>query len=239
MTSRKLIILFSLVLALTVQGAPPAWWTTRGVVNGNQASDYAVVNQGQLKNFFARAVDELNARFPGGAGVALNQQTAVWSTPATNTVDYAAANLGQVKNLAAMIRARLATKTYAFIGVPTVGGAARDYAAANVGQVKYLLDFDLTRDSDGDGYSDQAELEAGTDPANPASKPLDADGDGITDADEALFGLNPSVNDSTVPGSSITYSYDKTQRLRGATGLTVVTVSYDGEGNVQNTAQSQ
>jgi len=239
MRTRKLIIFSCLVLALTAHGAPPAWWAQRGVTNGNQASDYAAVNQGQLKNFFAKAVDELNARFPGGAGVALNQQVAAWSTPGANTADYAAANLGQLKNLAGMIRARLATKSYAFIGVPTAGGTAQDYAAANIGQVKYLLDFDLTRDSDGDGFSDQAELEAGTDPGNPASKLADADGDGITDADEALFGLNPNVNDSAVPGSSITYSYDKTQRLCGATGLTVVTVSYDGEGNVQTTSQSQ
>ena len=37
-------------------------------------------------------------------------------------------------------------------------------------------------DDDGDGYSDQAELAAGTDPLDATSKPTDADGDGIPDA---------------------------------------------------------
>ena len=220
--------------------APPLWWTARGAVNSTlTGADYAVVNLGQLKNFIAKAADELNARFPGGAGTVLNQQVAAWGTPGASTADYAAANLGQVKNLTGLIRDRLATKGYTYIGAPTGGSSIQDYAAANLGQVKYLLDFDLTRDSDIDGFTDEAELAANTIFTDWASHPVDTDGDGITDADEALFGLNPNVNDATLAGSSITYTYDKTRRVLGATGLTTVTVSYDAEGNVQNTAQSQ
>jgi hypothetical protein len=44
-------------------------------------------------------------------------------------------------------------------------------------------------DADGDGYSDAAERAAGSDPADPASRPADTDGDGLGDAwEQAHFG---------------------------------------------------
>ncbi|GAA5484560.1 LamG-like jellyroll fold domain-containing protein [Haloferula sargassicola] len=53
-------------------------------------------------------------------------------------------------------------------------------------------------DSDDDGFDDFAEILAGTDPNDPASKPviLDSDGDGLTDAQEAALHTNPAVADS-------------------------------------------
>jgi hypothetical protein len=216
----------------------PGWWQQRGIKNGAAADDFAVINQGQVKNLVRGAVFELSARLPGGAGAPLFQLLDQWAHPTTPAPDdYAVANLGQLKAAAVPVYDRLITLGYV-TGYPWVG-ASDNYAMANIGQAKALFAFDFLRDSDGDGYSDEAELAAGTNPFSAASKPQDADADGISDADEALFGLNPNANDAAVPGSSITYTYDKTNRLLGATGLTTVTISYDGEGNVQNTAQSQ
>ena len=52
-------------------------------------------------------------------------------------------------------------------------------------------------DSDGDGYLDEDEIAAGTDPYDPASYPgagaatMDSDGDGFTDEDEVAAGSDP------------------------------------------------
>ena len=208
------------------------------MLNGGTSDDYAAINQGQLKNIIRAAVYELNARLPGGAGAPLFQMLDQWAHPAGIPDDYAAANLGQLKAAAKLVYDRLIAVGYVST-YPWTGGIADNYAMANIGQAKNLFNFDFTRDSDGDGFTDEAELAAGTNPFSAASKPLDADGDGISDADEIAFGLNPNVNDATVAGSSVTYTYDKTNRLLGASGLTVVAITYDAEGNIQNTAQSQ
>ncbi|MFM2169595.1 MAG: hypothetical protein RIS79_3966, partial [Verrucomicrobiota bacterium] len=57
-----------LLAALTLRlFAPPAWWNTRNVLTVDDADDYAVLNQGQLKNFMRGAIEEMNASLPGGA----------------------------------------------------------------------------------------------------------------------------------------------------------------------------
>ena len=239
---RSPALLLALVLVAllprSLHAQAPGWWQQRGVLTGAASDDYAAINQGQLKNIIRAAVYELNAKLPGGAGAPLFQLLDQWAHPAGIPDDFAAVNLGQLKAAVKPVCDRLIAVGYGNT-YPWTGGIADDYATANIGQVKNLFAFDFTRDSDGDGYSDEAELAAGTNPLSAASKPLNADGDGISDADEALFGLNPALNDAAVAGSSITYTYDKTNRLRGATGLTTVAITYDGEGNINSTAQSQ
>ncbi len=122
--------------------AYPQWWIDRGVVDGNAPkNDYAMVNQGQLKNIAVQAVAEMDARLPGGAGTTLHTLVSSWSTPGSSTADYAAATLGQVKNLAKPFYDRLIAAGLA-TGYPWTGnGSAKDFACANVGQVKLLFDF--------------------------------------------------------------------------------------------------
>lgn len=52
-------------------------------------------------------------------------------------------------------------------------------------------------DSDDDGYSDEEEIEAGSDPFDPKSTPLDRDGDGYTNEEELEAGSNPDNLNST------------------------------------------
>ena len=59
-------------------------------------------------------------------------------------------------------------------------------------------------DPDGDGYSNEAEETAGTDPTNPASNPGDTDADGLPDAWEiANFGSITAQNGSGVMGNDL------------------------------------
>ena len=56
---------------------------------------------------------------------------------------------------------------------------------------------DTRPDSDGDGLSDERELEIGTDPQN-----ADSDSDGITDGDELDLGTDPNESDTDGDGTS-------------------------------------
>lgn len=56
---------------------------------------------------------------------------------------------------------------------------------------------DTRPDSDGDGLSDERELEIGTDPQN-----ADSDSDGITDGDELALGTDPNESDTDGDGTS-------------------------------------
>lgn len=207
------------LLASSLQATEPAWWEQRGVIakdgSGNRlpANDYAVVNQGQLKNFVAAAAAELDAKLPGGSGPVLAATAASWSVPSPSRADYAAANVGQAKALAALVYDRLvaegAAEDYPWAQATD---PAADYAMVNIGQVKALFAFDLgidtdddgmpdwwerrhfgglgrdgTEDFDGDGLSDYEEWLLGTDPTSP-----DSDGDGLPDGWEVGNGLDPT-----------------------------------------------
>ncbi|MES2308415.1 MAG: fibronectin type III domain-containing protein [Verrucomicrobiota bacterium] len=136
--------MFFLCLSLVVQplfSAPPDWWTTQNVLDTTKtANDYAAVNQGQLKLIAKKAITEMNAKLPGGAGTELNALLAAWSAPDANRNDYVAVNLGQVKSLAKKFYDRLNA-----VGIstpyPWTGTNAQDYAAANIGQVKKAFSF--------------------------------------------------------------------------------------------------
>ena len=90
----------------------------------------------------------------------------------------------------------------------------------------YLLEFGyptdpFEADTDGDGYDDKVESDAGSDPNNPASTPVppDTDGDGIPDAYETNTGVyvsptdtgtdpnNPDSDGDTLPDGVETASY--------------------------------
>lgn len=169
------IVLFVILPALLVADViPPAWWSARGVTNGDNPNDYAAVNQGQLKKMATAAYDELQAHlpggaggtdapsgtFPGGTGYKLNALIGSWTgTAHAPTNDYAVANIGQVKAVAKLFYDRLIevgyTDQYPW---QSSTNTVNDYAVANIGQVKNLFSFDVTYDSDSNGLPDWWEM---------------------------------------------------------------------------------
>ena len=136
-------------------GTPPTWWTTNGstavLVSGSsvQKADYAIANQGQLKNIATAAAAHLNANVTGTTANLVNTMVSAWSS-GSNQNDYAVINLGQLKNVAKPFYDAL--KSIGYTGPPLQpgqtypweSGTANDYALANIGQVKYLFSFTLS-----------------------------------------------------------------------------------------------
>lgn len=83
-----------------------------------------------------------------------------------------------------------------------------------------------TADFDGDGLTNQQELDAGLDPFK-----ADSDGDGVNDADEADFSLNKTGNDMTLTASGLQYNAVNRLEQRTESGVTQA-VGYDNEGNI-------
>jgi len=139
-------------------GAPsyyPSWWFTRGVIkqtgtpvtspvwpaNYPVADDFAVINQGQLKNLATQAYAELAAVLPPTA----------WSTPQGQTLSsfvsglsptggdaYSVVNLGQLKTVAQPFYDLLKQQSLT-TGYPWTGSGADDYSVANIGQAKNVF----------------------------------------------------------------------------------------------------
>lgn len=146
----------------------PAWWYsstisasgTAPVISGT-ANDYAVVNQGMVKNLAVTAINELNAALASVSGSAVGSLPTSLAVTSGSTNDYAVVNLGQLKALAKPFYdclfavdyktgppwtsdSTLTSGTYPWIS----HGSANDYAVANIGEVKNLFNFDLTYSSD-------------------------------------------------------------------------------------------
>ncbi len=150
-----LMVTFFVALALTLQAAQPAWWTaTGGPLNSNPANDYAVANQGQLKQFTQKAVLYMDTNLPGGAGTTLDTMVAGWSNyyatngySSTNPApqDFKAVNLGQLKYVASLVDGQLVSAGYTGL-YPSwiVPNTNTDYVAANIGQLKTVFNFDLS-----------------------------------------------------------------------------------------------
>jgi len=164
-----LILICSVVFVLTAYASPPAWWSSRGavaapVVTTNDGvvttnyvpNDYAVVTQGQLKQFTVKAVDELNADLTnyGGAGTSLTNLTHGWQQDyatngynATNIKpsDFTVMNVGQLKSVAGLVYGRLSAVGYTELTPSWLHqNTNTDYQTANLGQLKQLFDFDLS-----------------------------------------------------------------------------------------------
>lgn len=165
LTRRYVTIASLTVMALSTSllANAPSWWSARGVIATDSttgqpmpADDYAVINQGQIKEFAAAAAAELNANLPGGAGTAINSLITSWATPTAATDDYVVANIGQLKAVAKLFYDRLIATGYTD-AYPWTNATrpADDYAAANIGQAKNLFSFDVTYESNSaDGVPD-------------------------------------------------------------------------------------
>ena len=176
--------------------APPAWWASRHVTNGNPVNDYAPINQGQLKNLIKGAIEELDSHLSNGAGQDLDALIANWATPTVVTDDYSAVNIGQLKAVAALVYDRLN------IPHPWKSSAkeADDFALANIGQAKNLFAFDLTMDTNSVGIPDWWRSKFGLSFSTPADALVSAPG-GISYLKKYQLGLNPLIPDSDGDGA--------------------------------------
>ncbi len=132
----------------------PAWWTQRSVLlAGAAADDFAVLNQGQLKQFALAGLGEIEERLPDGAGPELHTLLNLWSKldadgqriPISSPLadDYAPVNVGQLKAVALPFRERLA-EAGIVLPDPFSTVVPDDYALANIGQAKQFFQVDLT-----------------------------------------------------------------------------------------------
>ena len=167
-----LILVCSTLFIVTAYAADPAWWSspgtgTQSAVNAQQVvtnggvvttnyitNEYAVINQGQLKQFTTRAVDELNAHLPGGASPALTNLVYGWqqdyltngySASNIKPSDYQAVNVGQLKYIGNLVWTQLTNAGYTNT-LPSwlATSNAADLNAANIGQLKTVFNFDLS-----------------------------------------------------------------------------------------------
>ncbi|MEM1058611.1 MAG: putative Ig domain-containing protein [Verrucomicrobiota bacterium] len=242
--------------------AYPAWWFEQEVLSRtdtNQTNpvwpgdypeqkDYAAVNQGHVKWMARGGLAHLQQRF-GQADVpatvlvspewlALTNMVAAWETPGVGATDYAAANQGQVKEVARHFYDVFALQEVGYHSSsvagwspeeaypwPTAGSGSSDYAGVNVGQLKNLFAFDLStweppglfepNDADGDGLDLAEELALGTDPFDP-----DTDNDGLNDGIEIGISTNPLADDTDgdglLDGEEIAYGLNPLQNNSSA-----------------------
>jgi hypothetical protein len=130
----------SISFATSSFAAAPTWWSERGVLAPNAtADDYALVNQGQLKNVASAAAAAMDSNLSGGAGNDVHNLVNGWLTPTAQTNDFAPLNLGQLKNTAKPFYDRLIAaglrSSYPWTGS---SNSPDDFAIANIGQVKNL-----------------------------------------------------------------------------------------------------
>src|SRR4051812_28656376 len=139
---------FALTVMITVPlllYAGPAWWSQRNVlVHNAQPEDYAPANQGQLKNIARAAAAEMDAQLIGGAGDETHALLNSWNFVRSETNDFAAVNLGQLKSVAKPFYDRLISAgvadTYPW---SSSINDADDFAVATIGQVKNLFSFEI------------------------------------------------------------------------------------------------
>lgn len=124
----------------------PEWWTTRNViVPGASADDYAVLNQGQVKQLVVAAAAECTNKLGASSQTywtTLTSTISGWQASHSTADDFAAVSVGQLKAVALPFYQRLkdAGKISALPSWATQAGSD-DYAAANIGQAKALFAF--------------------------------------------------------------------------------------------------
>lgn len=191
------LFLSLIALACLADAAEPSWWQSDGVKDDTLIpSDYAAINQGQLKNLANAARNYLELNLEGGAGNEVNLLVTSWAIPKPTTSDYSTVNLGQLKAVARPFYDRLIATgnatSYPWTSSPSIQS---DYALVNIGQAKFVFSFVVTQgmlegdtytgvdaissyapqidgiDSDHDGVPDWIEIAAGTMNQDPNSVP--------------------------------------------------------------------
>jgi hypothetical protein len=190
------VMLFAPVISFA-QSAP-GWWSNYGVLSGSSANDYAIANQGQVKNMAVAAVQEMDNDLAQFGGSGLDGLAATLLSGSASSNDYAAINLGQLKALAQPFYDRLLSLGYT--GSPLTSGtypwaasshAPNDYAAANIGQVKNAFSFNVAYSSSGSGIPDWWEQHFY--PGETVSPTGYSSSDELTNMENYLEGINPVV----------------------------------------------
>lgn len=201
---------FLLVSLASAIAAPPAWWASRGATDANPPNDDAAVNQGQLKQFTQKAVQELNTRIPGGAGTDLNglvngwmqaYQTGGYNAANPLPADFDAMNSGQLKWIANKVHARLVLAKYE--NAPPawlVPNPATDKQLVNLGQLKTVFNFDLTAPTGQLPEWWQKFYFNGQTGIDPAADP---DGDSLTNIQEISMGTDPNTIGNDADNNSL------------------------------------
>lgn len=123
--------------------AAPDWWERRAILlPAVPVDDFAVINQGQLKNIARLAALEMQAQLPGGSGQAVQDMIEDWNNVA-EADDYAAVNLGQLRAVAQPFHDRLFALGLTSSHPWAQASSANNYALANIGQVKAVFSFDI------------------------------------------------------------------------------------------------
>lgn len=213
-THQRVAVGLVLAISSLYAASIPPWWIDRGVVAINRSQDdFALANLGQVKQFTRAAVQEFDAKLPGGAGPALHQRLISWQDPIVPPDDYAVVNQGQLKSLLDAFYARLEAArsemapAWPAVLAPWAGGATnsgsvQNTAAANIGQVKHAfagLEGDRAARSLPNSQSIDSTAAAyrfGLGWLN------DSDGDGVSDFDELLVGSDPLSPPPAGPGAS-------------------------------------
>lgn len=206
-----------LAVSLSLYATQPAWWNSRGAVNpGATRNDYAMANEGQLKQFTQQAVKEMNANLPAfGAGNDLNSLVAGWiadysangySAAHPKPSDFQAVNVGQVKYIGGIVWNQLLAAGYTSTLPSWLVVTSSDSQAANLGQLKTVFDFDLTYSSTGSTLPDWwlihnfgSVLVDGT-TVNPNADPS---GDGMTNYQNYENGTDPILKDNPAVGLEV------------------------------------
>jgi hypothetical protein len=215
MRSKRLSLLLSLIALNTLLASPPQWWITRGVVNpAKPANDFALVNQGQLKNLARGTAEEMDAKLPGGAGATITLLVASWAQAPSIDDFYLMVNVAQLQTLADLfydrieeVRAQVVptwsavAPAWATQGVP--GPSLDMEALVNIGQVKHAF-----AQLEGDRSSRWRFGTQGSDPAAEGYQFglgwfIDSDGDGVPDYLDSEIELfeTPSPPSPTPSGS--------------------------------------
>lgn len=205
------VFVVSLLAPLSLLAQAPAWWQAYDIlVSGATPDDFAVVNQGQVKNIAKQAYLEMELRFPAGAGLEIESIVNGWTTaiaapaaPSDRTDDFAAANQGQVKSLAKAFYDRLydigvrrsSGQRYPWLDIAT--DIPDNYALANVGQLKFAFSFEVPIqrptadfvDLDTDGLDDSWENWYFGNLASTADE--ESDGDAISNLTEYVLDFDP------------------------------------------------
>lgn len=208
--------------------ADPDWWITHSLKKpGVTANDYAVANQGQLKNMVRGACDELLAKGYITIAHPIYLQVQSWRTNTDNAKDYAPVNLGQLKAAAKPIykflHARNSSINYPWSSAITDD---KDYAVANIGQLKRVFSFSILGDTDADGIPDDWETGQGMNPSNSVDAGLSLNRDGPTALENyqrwmasSLLGADGDDDNDEVP------NFMDADPLNDAVGVMTITIS--------------
>jgi hypothetical protein len=161
----SMAVVFSLLAIVPLRATQPTWWTGLGAVNPSATpNDWAMVTEGQLKQFTLEGVTEMNTYLlPIGAGNNLNMLVDGWIADyATNGYsgsnpkpsDFQAMSAGQLKYIGGMVWTQLVAGGYTSSLPSWLVVTSTDAQAANLGQLKTVFNFDLTYSSDGSSLPD-------------------------------------------------------------------------------------